>query len=65
MSPSAFMPIPPGERMPLVVGIIFPSGVIRTHQPRKGTSLVKDPVRQRTTQRLPSRSNLEQNAYSW
>jgi hypothetical protein len=58
-------PIPPGDRRPLHVGIIFPSGVTRTHQPRYGTSLVKLPVRQNTTHRFPSLSNFDMKAYSW
>ena len=35
--------MPPGERRPLHVGIDFPSGVIRRHQPRYFTSLLNDP----------------------
>ena len=31
--------MPPGERMPLHVGTIVPSGFTRTHQPRNGTLL--------------------------
>ena len=58
------MPMPPGERMPLHVGIILPSGVIRRHQPRNLLSLVNEPVRQSATQRLPSLSNFEPKAYS-
>jgi len=38
---------------------------MRRAQPRYGFSLVKEPVRQRITQRLPSRSNFEPKAYSW
>ena len=33
-SPKWFSPMPPGERMPLAVGISSPSFVTRTHQPR-------------------------------
>ena len=57
--------MPPGERMPEVVGIVRPSGVTRTAQPRKGTSLEKLPVRHSTTQMFPSASNFEPKAYSW
>ena len=59
------MPMPPGERMPLAVGTNFPSGVIRTHQPRNLQLLSNEPVRQSTTHRFPSRSNFEPKAYSW
>ena len=59
------MPMPPGERMPLQVGMTFPSGVIRRHQPRYFTLLLNEPVRQSTTQVFPSLSGFEPKAYSW
>ncbi len=65
MSPLSFAPMPPGERTPEQVGIVRPSGVIFTHQPRYLFLLLKEPVKQSVTQILPSLSNLDPKAYSW
>ena len=65
MSPVAFWPMPPGERMPEQAGIISPSGVMRMVQPRQVEFAVKDPVRQRVIQTSPLGSGLLPKAYSW
>ena len=54
-----------GLRMPLQVGTIVPSGLMRSAQPRKGTWLLNEPVRQSATQRSPALSKCEPKAYSW
>ena len=57
--------MPPGERSPVQVGIILPSGVTRMAQPRNGLRLLSEPVRVSSSHRLPSRSNFDPMAYSW
>ena len=56
--------MPPGLRTPEQVGTMVPSGFTRTAQPRKGTWLLKEPVRQSVTQRSPALSKREPMAYS-
>ena len=41
------------------------AGFTRTHQPRNGTLLLNEPVRQSTTQMSPFLSKREPNEYSW
>src|SRR5262249_4999345 len=64
-SASAWTPPPPGERTPLVVGTILPSGVTLTAQPRNLLLLLNEPVRHSVTQMLPSLSKRDPKAYSW
>ena len=57
--------MPPGLRMPLQTGVVIPSGVVVTAQPRQRTLLVNEPVRQKTDQMSPFLSGRELKAYSW
>ena len=57
--------MPPGERMPLHVGISSPRSSTRRHQPRNSELLAPEPVRQSTTQIRPAASNFDPKAYSW
>lgn len=50
--------------MPEQVGTMLPSGLMRSAQPRKRTSLLKEPVRQSVTHRSPALSKFEPMAYS-
>jgi hypothetical protein len=59
--------MPAGERIPVAIGVMAPSGVISSAQPRQGTRLAPRPIHARFSVviRLPRGETTGPNAYSW
>ena len=57
--------MPPGERMPLHVGTIVPSGLTRSAQPRKGDLAGERAGEAEHDPEVAALSKREPKAYSW